>query len=326
MLKAGLVGLGNMGTGHFFSHREVNREISNLAAVCDIRYDMAKEKLTNFESYTPLYASMEEMIEAEHPDYVDIVTPTFTHADLAVKAMEMGCHVLCEKPMSVSSEECERMIEASKRTGKKLMTAHVVRFMAPYMYLKSVIDSGKYGKLERLDMKRISSIPRWSVDNWMHDHEKSGGVILDLSIHDIDFVRYLFGDPKDFGGVYYTMKNETEYSTVDLIYDGFSVSAEAGWYNAYIPFSCGYTAVFEKGIVKASGDSITDGGNDVSLNSGSAEVSIGSKIDSMDGYAKEIQYFADCIRKDCEPEKVTVESSLGTVKLCEKIIEGIKRI
>lgn len=324
MFKAVLTGLGTMGAGHFFAHRGVTG--SELVAVCDSRYDFAKEKLTNFQSDTPLFASMEEMIEKCRPDIVDIVTPTFNHADLAVRAMEMGCHVLCEKPMSLSADDCRRMIEASKRTGRRLMIAHVVRFMAPYMYLKSVVNSEKFGKLLRLDMKRISSIPRYSCDNWMQDAEKSGGVILDLSIHDIDFARYLFGEPKKFSGCHYAMNNETEYSSVDLFYDGFSVSAESGWYSAYIPFMSGYTAIFERGIVTASGDDVFEGGNKIELKADMPELSLGCPTDSLDGYTREIQYFVSRLESGLPFDMSSAESSLGTVELCRKIIDGLERI
>ncbi len=324
MLKVGLIGLGVMGPGHYFPYRGMSDV--ELVAVCDERYDLIKEKLTNFQSDTPLYADMEEMIRECRPDFVDIVTPTFTHADLAIKAMEMGCDVLCEKPMALSPEDCARMIEASKRTGRRLMIAHVVRFMAPYMYLKSVIDSGKFGKLLRLDMKRISSIPRASRDNWMQDFDKSGGVILDLSIHDIDFARYVFGDPKEFTSVYYTQKNETEYSTVTMLYDGFSVSCEGGWYGAYIPFTCGYTAVFEKGMVTAAGDDVFENGNKIELRADMPELSIGTPTDSLDGYAREIRYFISKLESGEPFETVTTDSSAGTVALCRKIIGEAKKI
>ncbi len=324
MLKAGLVGLGVMGPGHFFPY--LGMDNAELVAVCDERYDLIKEKLTNFQSDKPLYADMEEMIRECRPDFIDIVAPTYKHADLAIKAMEAGCDVLCEKPMALFPEDCVRMIEASKRTGRRLMIAHVVRFMAPYAYLKSVIDSGKLGKLLRLDMKRISSIPRASCDNWMQDFDKAGGVILDLSIHDIDFARYLFGDPKEFSSVYYTQKDETEYSTVDMIYDGFSVSCEGGWYKAYIPFTCGYTAIFEGGMVSASGDDVFENGNKIELSPDMPELSIGTPCGTLDGYAREIAYFVSKLESGEPFDAVTVDSSAGTVALCRKIIEKAKKI
>ena len=135
MLKAGLIGLGVMGPGHYFPYRGMDNV--ELVAVCDERYDLIKEKLTNFQSDTPLYADMEEMIKECRPDFIDIVTPTFTHADLAIKAMEAGCDVLCEKPMSLFPEDCERMIEASKRTGRPALKAGAERLTSPVKSVSS---------------------------------------------------------------------------------------------------------------------------------------------------------------------------------------------
>lgn len=324
MLKAGLVGLGTMGTGHFFSYREVKN--AKLVGVADIRYDEMAQKLKNFESDTPLYSTMEELIEKEHPDVIDIVTPTYTHADLAVKAMEMGCHVICEKPMALTDEECERMLECSRRTGKRFMIAHVVRFMAPYMYLKNVIDTGSMGKLQRLFMTRYSAIPRNSYENWMQDVSKSGGAIIDISIHDIDFVRYMFGDPKEIQALHYTLKDETNYGSIQYVYDGFTVTTEGGWYRAWIPFNVGYTAIFENGIVTAKGDDVFVGGNQVEIKADMPELSIGSETETLDGYAKEIQYFIDCIENNKEIEIAPPESARETIALCNRIIREAKEI
>jgi len=126
--------------------------------------------------------------------------------------------------------------------------------------------------------------------------------------------------------MYYTMKNQTEYSTVDLLYDGFTVSAEAGWYNAYIPFTCGYTAVFEKGMVSALGDDVFENGNKIDITPDMPELSIGTPTDSLDGYTREIQYFVSRLVSGEPFDAVTADSSLGTVALCRKIINGIKRI
>ena len=81
------------------------------------------------------------------------------------------------------------MLAAAEKTDKFFMIAHVVRFMRAYAYLKKVVDEKKHGNLVRLDMKRFSSIPRWSWNNWFLDEKLSGGVTTDLSIHDLDFVQ-----------------------------------------------------------------------------------------------------------------------------------------
>ena len=322
MKKVLLVGLGAMGAGHYFAHK--GSRYSNLAAVCDINYDMAKEKLSNFQSDTPLFADMEEAIREVKPDVVDIVTPTYTHAELAIKAMEAGCDVLCEKPMALTVEDCRRMIEASERTGRRLMIAHVVRFMAPYMYLKSVAEGGRMGRLLRLGMKRISAIPRYN--DWMQKFDLSGGVILDLSIHDVDFVTYLLGEPEKTSSVYYTQKDLTEFSTVDMIYPGASVSAESGWYKAYIPWTCGFVAVFEGGMISLSGDDLYENGNKIELSPDMPELALGFDCDTLDGYQREIEYFINRLESGEPFDAVTPESSLKTIALCRKMIDEAEKI
>ena len=191
-MKVGLIGLGGMGFVHFNCYKKMaDVEI----AVADVRVDMAKDKIN--DASIPVYASLSELLKNEEVDFIDICTPSYLHADLTVEALNAGKHVLCEKPMSISSQESERMIEASKKNGKLLMIAHVVRFMSPYVYLKSVISSGELGKPIHITMNRLSEAPKWSWENWMLDEEKSGGVPLDLSIHDIDFTQYVFGQPKE---------------------------------------------------------------------------------------------------------------------------------
>lgn len=322
MLKGALVGFGSMGGGHFGAHRGVTG--SQLVALCDIRQDMAREKLAALGADLPVYGDMEQMIRECRPDYLDLVTPTYTHPDLAIKAMEMGCHVLCEKPMALNEADCQRMIEASQRTGRRLMVAHVVRFMAPYAYLKRAVEDRRLGRLLRLDMERFSAIPRTSWGDWMQDFEKSGGVILDLSIHDIDFARYLLGEPAEISGYYYTQKDLTEYAAADLFYEGAVLSARSGWYKADIPFRCNYQAIFENGIIEAAGDRVQENGCDVVLDPAMPELAMGFPCDTLDGYLREIQYFVHCLAAGAPFDAVEADSSRKTVALCRKIIAGAR--
>ena len=318
-MKVGLIGIGGMGNVHFNCYKKIDgMEI----AVADIRVDMAKEKINN-ESI-PVYASYEEMIKAEKPDFVDICTPSYMHTDMAVKAMELGCHVLCEKPMSISSGEAQRMIEAKEKYGKLLMTAHVVRFMAPYVYLKSVVDSGELGKPVHIIMHRLSEAPKWSWENWMLDTAKSGGVTLDLSVHDIDFMQYVFGQPKSIEASYHDLKDNSNYVSSTFFYDGFSVQTVGAWYNASVPFHAEYLAVFENGYVESKGGKVTNNGKEVSLTVGDTSENTGINLSGADGYADEIAYFMDCIKNNREPARVSPESSLTSVKLVEEILAKAK--
>ena len=320
-MKVGLIGLGGMGFVHFNCYKKMaGVEI----AVADIRVDMAKDKIK--DDSIPVYASFEEMIEKENPDFVDVCTPSYMHTDMTVYALEHGKHVLCEKPMSVTSDDAKRMIEAKEKSGKLLMTAHVVRFMSPYVYLKSVVDSGELGKPVHVIMHRLSETPKWSWENWMLDTAKSGGVTLDLSVHDIDFAQYVFGQPEQISAVYHDMKDLSNYVSTDMIYDGFTVQTVGSWYNAPLPFHAEYTAVFENGYVESRGGKVVKNGKEVSLEATETSEDTGINLSGADGYADEIAYFMDCIKNNREPERVSPESSLKSVQLVEEILKKAARV
>lgn len=322
MRRVGLVGIGGMGFVHYNAYKTLDN--AKIVAVADPRVEMAKEKIG--EDDVRVYASMEEMLRSEELDMVDICTPSYMHADMAIMAMESGLDVLCEKPMSLNSENTARMIEAHKRTGKAYMTAHVVRFMKPYMYLKSVIDSGELGKPVHIQMKRISGIPRWSWEDWMRDTNKSGGAAIDLSIHDIDFVQYVFGQPKEVSGTHMCMKDNNDYLESELIYDGFSVSIIGGWYNAEIPFDASYMAIFENGFVKSEGGVVVKCNEKIDLDLEKAKSNTGINLSSVDGYAGEIAYFVNCLDAGVPSVMVTPESSQDSIKLAERILAAAKKV
>ena len=316
-MKVGLIGLGGMGFVHFNCYKKMaDIEI----AVADVRVDMAKEKIK--DDSVPVYESLTELLKNETVDFVDICTPSYLHTPLAVEALNAGKHVLCEKPMSISSSESARMIKAAEENGKLLMIAHVVRFMSPYVYLKSVIDSGELGNPIHITMNRLSEAPKWSWENWMLVEEKSGGVTLDLSIHDIDFAQYVFGAPKEVYSTHRPLNVSDDYIVSVLKYDGFSVHITGAWFNANIPFQANYLAVFENGYVQLKDGKVYKNGAEVSIEAGDTSEDTGINLSGADGYADEIAYFIDCIKNGKKPMRVTPESSMASVKLVEQLTSG----
>lgn len=316
-MKVGLIGLGGMGFVHFNCYKKMSDvEI----AVADVRVDMAKDKIK--DDAIPVYASLGELLQNEEVDFVDICTPSYLHAELSIEALNAGKHVLCEKPMSVSSSESARMIEASEKNGKLLMIAHVVRFMSPYVYLKSVIDSCELGKPIHIAMNRISEAPKWSWENWMLIEEKSGGAPLDLSIHDIDFTQYVFGAPIEVTSTHRPLDGSNDYIVSVLKYDGFSVNITGAWYNAKIPFQANYIAIFENGYVQLKDGKVYKNGEEVTIEAGDTSEDTGINLSGADGYADEIAYFIDCIKNGKKPARVTPESSMNSVKLVEKLVSS----
>lgn len=179
-LNVALVGAGGISGAHIPAWEAM--EETQLTALCDIR-PACMEKYPDKNHYT----DFEEMLEKEKPDILDICLPTYLHADFAVKAMERGIHVLCEKPVSLKAEDVERVYGAARRNHVNFMVAQVLRFWPEYELVKEMYDSGKYGKLLSGSMTRLGNIPGWSWDNWMRDEKRSGLVPFDLHIHDLDF-------------------------------------------------------------------------------------------------------------------------------------------
>ena len=139
------------------------------------------------------YATLKEAVEAQKPDIVDICTPTFTHEALTVEAAGLGCHVLCEKPVTFTMESLDKMLNACKKANVRFMVAQVARWWPEFMDIKKAIDEGKLGDIHMIYEKRLAQHPTWAT--WHRDPQKSGGGLYDMSIHDYDFLYSVFGMP-----------------------------------------------------------------------------------------------------------------------------------
>jgi len=324
MIKVGLIGYGGIGSVHYDAYK--TKENAEIVAVSDVRTDLAKEKLGDDIKNVNVYSSMEELLANEEVDMVDICTPTYMHADMSVKALESGVHVMCEKPMALNSADTQRMVDAANKTGKIFMIGHVVRFMKPYVYLKSVVDSGELGKPLQLEFKRLSHIPEWSWEDWMRDREKSGGSLVDLSIHDLDYVQYVFGKPKKVSSTYHKLKGNSDFLVSELVYDGMVATVSGAFYNAPdFPFKAEYLAVFENGYVELSKGKVYKNGEEINLSEAATKAS-GINLPDVGGHEAEIHYFVDCVANGVKPEIITPEEAQDTIKLVEALLENCTEI
>ena len=316
-VRVGLIGVGGMGGCHFYNYEKIKD--AELVAVCDVRENVAKEKVG--DRNIKIYTDYNKMIKNEDLDMIDICTPSFLHADMAVKLLKKGYHVLCEKPMTLNTRDAKRVAAIANQSEKNFMVAHVVRFMAPYRYLRNVIETKELGRLIRLEMKRISAIPQWSWEDWMRDEKLSGGVTTDLSIHDFDFVQSVLGMPDKLNSYRYQMTNNNDTVVTSMIYDGdILVTCEGTWYNTSIPFDASFTAVFQNGYVELNKGKLIKNGKEVELNKEeSPKVDLGINVGNDDGYLAEMSYFVNCIKEGKKPDYVTPESSAQSVVLADLI-------
>lgn len=297
MIKIGLVGCGGISGAHVPGWQMLDD--CEIVAICDVRQEMM-DKYPGPRQYL----SFDEMLEKEELDIVDICLPTYLHPDYAIKAMEKGIHVLCEKPISLKRDDVERVYAVAEKNNVKFMVAQVLRFWPEYEKVKEIYENKTYGKLLCGRMQRLGNTPKWSWDGWMQDEARSGYVPFDLHIHDLDWIVYAFGAPKAHT-VYRKQRVEQDHLTVNYEFEDFFINAEACWNWAPTPFSAGFRFQFEEAVVEYNGD-MTVYQNDGQILKMSADSGASGVINlpTTDAYGAEIEYFKNCVLNDVAPEKV----------------------
>ena len=325
MLNVGLIGAGFMGQMH--ANVYANIPEAQLVAVADQDEAKAREIAPD----VVVYGTAEEMLKTELLNIVDVCLPTYMHAEYTVKAAEAGAHVLCEKPMAMTLDEADRMIEAAEKAGVTFMIAHCIRFWPEYMVLKDIVDKGTLGKLTSLSCVRRSPTPTWSWDNWLTGPERSGGAALDLHIHDTDYVLYLFGKPASVfsSGIWDERGCVHIFTTYDYGSER-SVFAEGGWdFPAAYPFNMSFSAVFEKGAVAMQPDLVVYEAEKDPVSPELPKPDIEAvqgvgNISELGGYFNEIRYFVDCILEGKKPQIVTPQDARDSLETVLAELESAK--
>ncbi|QHQ60517.1 Gfo/Idh/MocA family oxidoreductase [Anaerocolumna sedimenticola] len=306
-MKVGLIGCGGMGTVHNLSLKELSKQYDiQVTAVADCREEFL-EKAAGQWSNVQKFKYGKDLIENADVDIVHICVPSYLHADLAIQAMEKGKNVFVEKPVCLSKEDCQRLLDTEKKTGVTVMVGQVVRCFDEYRFLKDAYDNKTYGKLQSIMMHRLSGDTTWGWEDWFHDINKSGSVILDLHIHDTDFLRYMIGEPDSYK-VYATKFESGMPNQVVTTYefgDTFAV-VEGTWdISSKMPFEAYYRAAFEEATIVFSGlhephVSIYHKDGTVTIPEIKPEYDVqddtaGINISSLGAYYTEIKYFIECL-------------------------------
>ena len=299
MLKVGLVGVGAISGSHIPTW--LNNENTKLIAICDIREEQ-------MEQYAEIkhYSSYDEMLENEELDIVDICVPTFLHVEFSLKALKKGINVLCERPVSLKNDDATMLYEVAKQNNVKFMVAQVLRFWNEYVVLKELYENKKYGKLLSGSMIRLSARPKWSWDNWYTDEKRSGIVPFDLHIHDIDFMVFAFGKPKNVTS-YRSNTPTQDYINAVYNFGDFSICSEASWYASPYPFKAEFRFQFEKAVVANEDGAfkIYEADGEIIDYSAKSECEASDiSIPKSNGYQNEIEYFIDCVLNNKQPETV----------------------
>lgn len=332
MLKAAVVGAGRMGRGHIGEYQKLMKEgfPVKLVALCDIdeekfkgiknfalnlaeSKDVANEK-TDYNAYNT-YTCIDDLLANEELDVVNIVAPTYLHEELTIKALKAGVNVLCEKPMSLNPESCQRMIDTAKETGKTLMIGQCLHFWHEYVVLKEMVDSGKFGKVRAADFYRGGAADHVNHPSWQHwiiRRECGGGGLFDQHIHDVDTIRWLFGTPKAVSTIGLTTRPGSAYDicSTNYHYDGMVINArdDTSYVGDY-SFRYGFTVNFEHATV-------TLHGKDMMVYPENGEKYVIEKSPVAGGHYNEIKYFLECVASGAYTDRCVNEDAMETIRIC----------
>ena len=320
MTRVGIIGLGFMGRMHIGAYAKLPD--ARLVAVAD---QDPKRASGDFSGGWGNIAGSVEKLDMNgisgttnfldlirHPDVdlVDICVPTPAHEQLALAALDAGKHVLCEKPLALDSTSAARIADAATRAKGLFMPAMCMRFWPQWAWLKQAVGDRRYGPVTAATFRRVGAMP----PGWFSNGQMSGGGLLDLHVHDTDFVYYLFGKPGAvFSRGYTKTSGRTDHIVTEYLYDHGPavVSAEGSWCMADgFGFTMRYTVNFETATVDF------DIGREHQL-----IVSTGGKSEAIDltgdGYEGELAYFIDCISAGRAPAHVTADDAVTGLQILE---------
>lgn len=253
-------------------------------------------------------------------DIVDVCTPTSTHRELVEQAAAAGKHVICEKPLALTVEDCQAMIEACERAGVRLFPAHVVRYFSAYETAHRAAIEGELGDLAVQRFSRIGALPG---QPWFFDADLSGGIAVDQMIHDFDFARWVAG-PVDT--VYATRSGESapgRATTVQAVLrhsSGVITHVNGAWGAPSLTFRTTYQLAGTGGIVEhdslehpvLSIDGPGDGGSGY----------LPPIMAAASPYTTELDDFVRAIRSGT-PARVSAEDGLEAVRIATAVNRSI---
>jgi len=316
MLKVAMLGMGGISGSHRNAWKQF--EDAKVIACCDIRPEKADAAAEDLGCKA--YYCYEDMAANEQYDILDICLPTYLHAEYAIKALNAGVHVICEKPISLKIEDVDRVYGAAKANGKNVMIAQVVRFWREFLVLKEAFDTGKYGKLLSGRMTRLGNTPKASWDGWMRDPERSGMVPFDLHIHDLDFIIYTFGKPEKMTRFRAGTPTQDYFEAI-YQYPDFFISAEAAWYDCGYRFQSAFRFQFEQAVLEFKDGKLTifkQDGETIGLDDQKPEDGDGY-VPKTNAYFEEIRYFVDCVKAGVPCDKVKAEELKLVLELIEQL-------
>ncbi len=332
-LRVGLIGAGSIAQSHMRGWEE--NKHAEVVAICDIKRKAREDTAKRWDvAKNALFDDCEKMLAKVELDVVDVCTPNASHRAPTIAGFEAGCHVLVEKPVAISADECRAMIKAGKEADRLLMVAQVLRFGVEGQTLRAWVDAGLVGDIYWGQCSCLCprGVPSWG--EFIDAQASGGGPCYDLGVHVLDLALYLmdFPEPVSVSGATYLgladkpslMKHDpAKYTVPEDMAAGFirfangaTLSVQTSWALNVTEAATGHKVILcgDKAGLQYSPPTLIREENGMLINS-VPQVPVDVP---KDGFVAEIDAFVDAILKG-EPSPVPGEQALIT----QRILDGI---
>ena len=319
-MRVGIVGVGFMGTTHAAGWADTPAEVVGFTA------ETQNEAGNLAAQYrVKVYPSLEAMLP--DVDVVDICSPTHLHYEMALKAAAAGKHIVCEKPLARTTQQAQKIVAACQKAGVQLLVAHVVRFFPEYALARAAVAEGQIGKPGVIRLHRGSYRPKKPAGNWFLDEVKSGGILMDLMIHDYDYARWVAGDVESVTARRVTQRHPeapVDYGLVILSHRSGALSHIAGAW-AYPPptFRTHLEIAGDQGLIEFDSEASAPIQNLILKTGGldSPDVGLPSSPASESPYTTQLKEFYRALA-DGETPRVSAADGLAAVQIAEAALES----
>ena len=343
-IKIALIGAGNIAQAHLEAYKHISD--AEIYAICDINEDNLTKTAEKY-NIERKFNNVDEMLTAcPELDAADVCVWNINHAPCAIKALNAGLDVICEKPMAYSAKDAIDMKEAADKNGKLLMIGFVMRFMDEGIIAKDFVDKGYIGDIYYAKAQYVRR--HGNPGGWFGDKSRSGGgPVIDLGVHVLDLTRYLMGNPKPVS-VYATtfsklgnrpnILNEVGWKAPDSTGDDVCTVEDFG--SALIRFDNGAVTSLECSYDLNTGEDVgmkvlygTKGGLDLSkgvkiyteCNNFLADIDVKTHRykNHNDGFVSELTHFVDCVKNSTEC-RAKAEDGIAVMQILDAIYESAR--
>lgn len=326
MIRVAIIGLGFIGRNHL----EVWNTIEQVKVTAICTRNMEVGTTLSHQYGCTHYVDLEKLLLNEDIDVVDICTPTFLHESNILLAAQYHKHIICEKPVTMTLDSFDRILDAIHKYDVKLMAGHVLRFWTEYSLIKEMYDDGLFGRIHNVHAHRLAEYP--PNTEWRKNPEESGGGLFDLHLHDIDYCIYLFGKVRSVysAGTISQTGCWDHLSTIATFENNIIATIECGMgmTDGY-PFSTNFRISGEDQTLEYD---LCAGVNIENLKNATSTVVLYTKgnppeplkVSSPTDFTAELTYFLDCVRADKEPLKIMPKDARYTIEVLLAVKESLK--